>query len=148
MRDMKDGHFPPEKRVARRRPSEINALIGRRLRLRRSLLSMTQAELGDRCFISPQQVHKYEQGSSRMTVARLLQFAAALDVPVAWFLDGVEAHPDLPDDLLDILASKDIGEMVLLLRRIRDPQLRKGLLEMARHCAGQRPDKVATDAGR
>ena len=144
---MKDGHFPPVKRVARRRPSEINALVGRRLRLRRSLLSMTQAELGDRCFISPQQVHKYEQGSSRMTVTRLLQFAAALDVPVAWFLDGVEAHPDLPDDLLDILASRDIGEMVLLLRRIRDPQLRKGLLEMARRCASNGPDSAASGAG-
>ena len=145
---MKEGHIPPVLRVARRRPSEINALVGRRLRLRRTLLKMTQAELGDRCFISPQQVHKYEQGGSRMTVARLLQFAAALDVPVGWFLDGVEAHPDLPSDLLDILASKDIGEMALLLRRIRDPQLRKGLLEMARRCVSQRPDKVATDTGR
>ena len=83
-----------------------------------------------------------------MTVARLLQFAAALDVPVAWFLDGVEAHPDLPEDILEILASKDIGEMVLLLRRIREPQLRKGLLEMARRCASDGPEAAVSGVGR
>lgn len=130
-----------EIRVPRRKPSDIDELVGRRLRLRRTLLSLTQAELAERCFVSPQQIHKYEQGSSRMTIARLVQFSAALDVPVSWFLDGAEAHPQLPDDLLELLASRDTGEMVLLLRRIREPHLRQGLLEMARRCAeGSRED--------
>ena len=133
--------FADQIKVPRRKPSEIDEIVGRRIRLRRNILNLTQAELAERCFVSPQQIHKYEQGASRMTIARLVQFAAAMEMPVSWFLDGVESHPELPDDLLDVLSSKDIGEMVLLFRRIREPNLRQGLLEMARRCAS---DTVAT----
>ncbi len=124
-----------EVKVPRRKPSEIDEMVGRRLRLRRNLLNMTQLDLGERCFVSAQQIHKYEQGSSRMSIARLVQFAEALDVPVSWFLDGLEQNPELPQDLLDVLSSRDIGEMVMLLNRIREPHLRQGLLDMARRCA-------------
>ena len=129
--------------VPRRKPTEIDRNIGSRLKLRRTLLAISQAELGQRCFVSPQQIHKYEQGQSRMTVSRLIQFAAALETPVSWFVENVEAFPSLPDDLVEIMASKEVGEMILLMRQIPEARLRRGLLEMARQCA-----VVGVDSGK
>lgn len=129
-------HLHPEAYdVPRRKPTEIDRNIGGRLKLRRTLLGISQAELGQRCFVSPQQIHKYEQGQSRMTVSRLIQFAAALETPVSWFVENVEAFPSLPEDLVEIMASKEVGEMILLMRQIPEARLRRGLLEMARQCA-------------
>lgn len=70
--------------------SAIDLHIGRRLRRRRRLLSLTQQQLGDRLDIRFQQVQKYECGANRISAARLWQLATALEVEVSYFYDGYE----------------------------------------------------------
>jgi transcriptional regulator with XRE-family HTH domain len=62
--------------------------IGRRIRLRRVELGMSQADLGDKLGVSFQQIQKREKGINRTSGAQLQQTATALDVPVTFFYDG------------------------------------------------------------
>lgn len=59
--------------------------MGRRIRLRRVEIGMSQSELGDKLDVSFQQVQKYEKGVNRVGAARIEQIAKALDVPVTFF---------------------------------------------------------------
>ena len=62
--------------------------LGRRIRLRRVELKMSQSDLADKLGVTFQQVQKYEKGVNRVGAARLQQVATALDVPVTFFFDG------------------------------------------------------------
>jgi len=68
---------------------EIDLHLGRRMRRRRRLLGMTQRQLAEVCGVRFQQIQKYECGANRLSAARLWQIAAALDVPVTYFFEGL-----------------------------------------------------------
>ena len=62
--------------------------LGRRIRLRRVEIKISQSELADKLGVSFQQVQKYEKGVNRVGAHRLQQIASALDVPMTFFYDG------------------------------------------------------------
>jgi transcriptional regulator with XRE-family HTH domain len=62
--------------------------LGKRIRLRRVELDISQSDLADKLGVSFQQVQKYEKAVNRVDAARLQQIATALDVPVTYFYDG------------------------------------------------------------
>ena len=62
--------------------------LGRRIRLRRVEIKISQSDLADKLGVSFQQVQKYEKGVNRVGAARLQKIAAALDVPLTFFYDG------------------------------------------------------------
>jgi transcriptional regulator with XRE-family HTH domain len=63
----------------------IEQQIGARIRARRMELGLIQEQLATALGISYQQIQKYENGSNRITVDRLLLLARRLEVPVAYF---------------------------------------------------------------
>jgi len=76
-----------------RRSNVIDAHVGARIRLRRTLLGMSQDKLGQAIGLTFQQVQKYERGANRIGAGRLFEIAQVLDVPVAFFFD------DMPTDV-------------------------------------------------
>jgi DNA-binding transcriptional regulator YiaG len=62
--------------------------LGKRIRLRRVEIDISQSALADKLGVSFQQVQKYEKGVNRVGAARLQQVATALDVPITFFYDG------------------------------------------------------------
>lgn len=70
----------------------IDIYVGKRLRLRRSLIGVSQAQLGKAVGISFQQIQKYERGINRMGASRLYQFAGLLRVSVSYFFDDIETE--------------------------------------------------------
>jgi len=77
-----------------------NEHIGERIRLRRTLLGLSQSELGKALGLSFQQMQKYERGASAIGAGQLCGIARALDVPVSFFydgLDGVSPNADAGD---------------------------------------------------
>jgi transcriptional regulator with XRE-family HTH domain len=68
----------------------VDLHVGRRIRLRRSLLAMSQEEVGERLGLSYQQVQRIESGSSRLSAGRLYELSLVLDVPVGWFFDDLD----------------------------------------------------------
>ncbi len=72
-------------------PSPIDVHVGTRIRLRRTLLGMSQERLGDSLGLTFQQVQKYERGANRVGASRLFDLSRVLDVPVSFFFDDLPA---------------------------------------------------------
>src|SRR3974390_2286355 len=75
------------------RPSPIDIHVGSRIRLRRTLLGMSQERLGEALGLTFQQVQKYERGVNRVGASRLFDLSRVMDVPISFFFD------DMPDTL-------------------------------------------------
>ena len=76
--------------------------LGKRIRLRRIELGISQSDLADKLGVSFQQVQKYEKGVNRVGAARLQQIATALDVPVTFFYESQTREAKEVDSLLFI----------------------------------------------
>ena len=63
--------------------------VGKRVRLCRLLLGISQKKLGRSVNLTFQQVQKYERGTNRIGTSRLDQLSQALDVPVSYFFDDM-----------------------------------------------------------
>jgi transcriptional regulator with XRE-family HTH domain len=75
------------------RPSPIDVHVGSRIRLRRTLMGMSQERLGEALGLTFQQVQKYERGVNRVGASRLFDLSRVLDVPISFFYD------DMPESL-------------------------------------------------
>ena len=71
------------------RPSPVDMHVGARIRLRRTLLGMSQERLGDALGLTFQQVQKYERGVNRVGASRLFDLSRVLDVPISFFYDNM-----------------------------------------------------------
>jgi len=73
--------------AAKKAPNPIDEHVGRRVRMRRRMLAMSQGKLGDALGLTFQQVQKYEKGTNRIGASRLQQISHILQVPVAFFFE-------------------------------------------------------------
>ena len=67
----------------------IDMHVGKRVRLRRTLLGMSQEQLGTELNITSQQVQKYERGANRVSASPLWDGSQILDVPRSCFFDDM-----------------------------------------------------------
>jgi transcriptional regulator with XRE-family HTH domain len=97
------------------------ARMGAMIRKIRKASGMSQSALSEKIGVSYQQVQKYEKGSSGITVTRLRQIAAALDVPIDVFLgeDEGRAHYD-PEE----------AKVVATFRGIKADKFRRAAMDM------------------
>lgn len=115
--------------------------VGARVRLRRMMLGMSQEKLGDALDLTFQQVQKYEKGANRIGASRIQQIAQTLQVPVAWFFEGLPvpgATPALvetcsPSIVSDFLATRDGLDLIKAFAGIKDSKLRRRIVDLAEH---------------
>lgn len=81
-----------------RAPGLTDRQIGQQIRQHRLLRRLTQGRVAAQIGISYQQLHKYEDGSSRISMGRLSSLAEVLNVPVTRLLseDDAPEHPSWP----------------------------------------------------
>lgn len=142
----------PDGRLSVRRtgkPNPVDVHVGSRVRLRRTLLGLSQEKLGDALGLTFQQVQKYERGANRIGASRLFDLSRVLDVPVSFFFDDMSQ--DVPgrapaveleiDDVsqggfdVDPMARRETLELVRAYYRIGDPKVRRRLFEMTKALA-------------
>ena len=127
-------------------PNPIDIHVGKRVRLRRTLLGMSQEKLGEALGLTFQQVQKYERGTNRIGSSRLYNLSQILGVPVSFFFD--ELHPEVAESGAptgdgklsrsvepDQLAKRETLEMVRAYYRIENPQVRKRVFELIKSLA-------------
>ena len=68
-------------------PNPVDVHVGGRVRLRRTLLGMSQERLAEAIGLTFQQVQKYERGANRIGASRLFDLSLVLDVPVSFFFE-------------------------------------------------------------
>lgn len=119
--------------------------------MRRVMLGMSQEKLGEALGLTFQQVQKYEKGTNRIGASRLQQISRILDVPPAFFFDGAPAFEGMPrpnapviptgDEaslsyVTEFLATPEGLHLNLAFRRIKDPKVRKRIVELVMAIAG------------
>ena len=111
----------------------VDVHVGKRIRHRRWMVGMTQQQLAGHVGIKFQQIQKYETGMNRVSASRLWDIAEALEVPVAFFFDGIDESGEVTATASpnDILADKEALELVRSYYSIPENQ-RKQLFELAR----------------
>ena len=67
----------------------IDQKIGEKMRIRRSMLGLTQDELAKKMGITFQQVQKYEVGRNKISSSRLWDLSRILQVPMSYFFEDV-----------------------------------------------------------
>ena len=126
--------------------TDIDLHLGRRLRRRRRLLGLTQQQVADVVGIRFQQVQKYECGANRVSAARLWQLSEALQAPVAYFYDGLEAARaqaaaaandggERPGEEVEVLARKETLDLVRAYYQL-GARPRRRLLDLAKSLNG------------
>jgi transcriptional regulator with XRE-family HTH domain len=89
-------------------PHPVDIAVGKKIRIRRIQVGMSQTKLGDQLGVTFQQIQKYERGANRVSCSRLVEIAKALDVPTGYFFDERATHAKVRSDItLDFLATKD-----------------------------------------
>jgi transcriptional regulator with XRE-family HTH domain len=134
------------------RPSPIDVHVGGRIRLRRTLLGMSQERLGEALGLTFQQIQKYERGVNRVGASRLFDLSRVLDVPISFFFD------DMPEPLAreyggatvrravgfaepqesfedDALHRRETLELVRAYYRITDQGVRKRVFDLIKSLA-------------
>jgi transcriptional regulator with XRE-family HTH domain len=71
------------------RLNPIDVHVGRRAKMRRNMLGMSQETLAGALGITFQQVQKYEKGVNRISASRLQHIANVLKVAPEFFFEGV-----------------------------------------------------------
>ncbi len=127
-------------------PNPIDIHVGQRVRLRRTLMGMSQEKLGDALGLTFQQVQKYERGANRIGASRLFDLAKALQVPVGFFFDDLSSDPtpvdvdkvgDTKGSNEDPMQQRETIELVRAYYRIANPTARRRLYELARSIADE-----------
>jgi transcriptional regulator with XRE-family HTH domain len=122
-------------------PNPTDVYVGGRVRLRRTLLGMSQEKLGEAIGLTFQQVQKYERGANRVGASRLYDLSRVLDVPIAFFFDDMPpasagrgqglAEPEATYES-DPMLKRETLELVRAYYKIADPQIRRRLFELAK----------------
>ncbi len=122
------------------------------MRLRRTLLGMSQEKLGEAIGLTFQQVQKYERGANRIGASRLFDLSRVLDVPVSYFFDDMadQVQAQSPVNIIkgsvglseepatfeaDPMTKRETLELVRAYYNITDPQVRKRVYELAKALA-------------
>jgi transcriptional regulator with XRE-family HTH domain len=115
--------------------SEIDTLVGSRIRARREALGISQGRLGRALGVTFSQVQKYEKGSNRIGAGRLFQVAALLGVPVQYFFEGIGDSALAPDTKSQATVA-EVERLKDAFGRIGDPHARQALLSLASSMVG------------
>lgn len=121
----------------------VDIHVGKRLRLRRTILGMSQEAIGSVIGVTFQQVQKYERGANRMGASRLYDFAKLLKVPVSYFFEeydgdtsfGGMAESSAPEFDHERMGSRETMEMMRAYYSIKSPATRKRVFELVKSMA-------------
>ncbi len=114
-------------------PRPVDVHVGGRVRAGRTLIGMSQEDLGKHVGVTFQQIQKYESGMNRMAASRLWQFSLILGRPISWFFEGIGERKRKGDDRL---TKRETLQLVRYLSAC-DPDVRNHLAALVKAVAGK-----------
>ena len=124
-------------RPGTKRTTEIDHVIGDKIRMRRGELGMTQTDLAKAIGVTFQQVQKYEQGKNRVGGSRLAAVAKALDVPVSYFFE--QTADDMEVAQGSLLDTRGAVSLLRAYAAITERHQSQAMINIARAMAGEEP---------
>ena len=104
---------------------------------------MSQERLGELLGLTFQQVQKYEKGVNRIGAGRLFEISRILGVPIFYFYESVSeqlsggagAAESQSPPVLEFVSSGEGLQLSLAYMRIKDPKVRKRVLDLVKSLA-------------
>ncbi len=124
-------------------PHPVDVHVGKRLRMRRTLLGMSQVQVGDALGITFQQLQKNEHGANRIGSSRLFELSQILNVPISYFFEEMPADLNrrdratvaTSDKEFDVMTEPETLKLVRAYYRIQAPAIREQIRELAKSLA-------------
>lgn len=91
-------------------PDPIDVHVGRRLRLRRTLLNISQEQLALAVGVTFQQIQKYERGTNRVSASRIYDLARVLGVEISFFFGDIDHNITANRPTQDLPLQAGLGE--------------------------------------
>jgi transcriptional regulator with XRE-family HTH domain len=142
--------MPTRARKTKGTPDPVDVHVGQRLRIRRSLLGLSQEKLAESIGLTFQQIQKYERGMNRISAGRLYQFSKILDVPVAYFYDQITSSARMAsvaigmadndqDDFTvgDLMQNKETLDLIRAYYSIENQDMRKDIIKFVKSMASR-----------
>jgi transcriptional regulator with XRE-family HTH domain len=144
-------------RFVKKSPNPIDRHVGSRVRMRRVMLGLSQEKLGEAVGLTFQQIQKYEKGINRIGASRLQQISRTLDVPPAYFFEGAPsfepvvnrepatigvAEDSKTNYAADFLSTPESMHLNMAFARIRDPKIRRRIVDLVCSLAGEEPEQL------
>ncbi|MCZ4090519.1 MULTISPECIES: helix-turn-helix domain-containing protein [Sinorhizobium] len=129
----------------KKKPNPIDIHVGSRIRLRRTMLGMSQEKLGEALGITFQQIQKYEKGTNRVGASRLQNISSILNVPVSFFFEDAPgegaasgmAEASSSNYVVDFLSSSEGLQLNRAFVKISDPKVRRKLVDLVKALAAE-----------
>lgn len=130
-------------RMENNKPNQVDVYIGERIRIRRTLLGLSQEAFAKQIGVTFQQVQKYENGRNRVGGSRLFDITRVLGVDMNYLIADIsdEAVRQSPMMLVaserkeqlrmpkcDIMQRGETLRLVMAYYRVKDRNLAKNLL--------------------
>lgn len=127
----------------KKKPNPIDIHVGSRIRLRRTMLGMSQEKLGESLGITFQQIQKYEKGTNRVGASRLQNISSILNVPVSFFFEDAPGDQPAPgmaeasssNYVVDFLSSSEGLQLNRAFVKISDPKVRRRIVDLVKTLA-------------
>ncbi len=132
-------------------PNPIDVHVGSRVKLRRTLLGLSQEKLGEAIGLTFQQVQKYERGLNRIGASRLFDISKVLEVPIGFFFEemkegvaersprklaGAEGFAEEPVNFqYDPMSKRETLELVRAYYKIQDRSVARKVFELVKSLA-------------
>lgn len=139
-----------QKKKTKGGPDPVDKHVGNRLRVRRSLLGLSQEKLAEAINLTSQQIQKYEKGLNRISAGRLFEFSRILEVPITYFYDKIEQKLGSSNSALglsdndqedflgsDMMQSKETLNVLRVYYSFKDPTVRKEIFKFMKTMADQ-----------
>jgi len=120
--------------MSARSPNQTDVHIGRRIKMQRLALGLSQTDVAKRLGITFQQIQKYERGINRVGAGRLQEMANLLSVtPAFFFEDGPRLKPGQSEETpetTELLANKYNLALAQAFNKIRSRGVRRNVLDL------------------
>lgn len=123
---------------------DLNKIIGARLKFYRLANQMSQSKLGRQAGVTFQQIQKYENGSNKISVARLVDFSRILNFSMGEFFEAIvettDNKPEIPREFIDYLSMPQAVELNRHFAGIDSQDLRRQIIHLLRAIRTLRED--------
>ena len=103
----------------------FNAHLGRKLRMRRLSLGLTQTKVANAINVTFQQIQKYEKGTNGVSSSRLIQLSNFLKVPITYFFEDFVDNNNIDKNAQDDSSDLNYSFLIKTFSKLNETQKQK-----------------------
>ena len=111
-----------------KQPDPVDIHVGKRIKLRRTMLKVSQDQLANEIGVTFQQIQKYESGHNRVSASRLFDVSIFLPCHISYFFEDFDSASRIEQNRTASMGSTPASEI----KSPTDPMLKTETLEIVR----------------